>query len=137
MEYTVTEAAKYLGISYETFNRYERTGKIVTFKKPSGKKYVTQEVLDAFKNGTLSSEDVLRLKLRKIEPLKIGVDLEHATLYPEYSDKDTKYYDVSCKSINTPYTDLEVQTDGVKVSYTLGKINKETEEFESVMKWEE
>ena len=134
-EFTGSEAAKYLGVSNETFYRYVREKRLVMLNKPSGKRYITKDLLDGFKNGTLTTEQLMNYSSVSTVPLSIKVYLENAKEYPEFSDKTTKYYDISNPSIKSEFTDLRVERDGIITVYTLGKIEAESGTFKAMLEW--
>ncbi|MFC1790468.1 MerR family DNA-binding transcriptional regulator [Patescibacteria group bacterium] len=44
--YTIGDAAKYIGVSRDTLRRWEKKGKITPFRSPSNRRYYTKEQLD-------------------------------------------------------------------------------------------
>ena len=57
--YTVSEAAKKIGVSVKTLQRWDRDGKLVASRTPSNRRFYTDSQLKNIKEDTFDTKDMI------------------------------------------------------------------------------
>ena len=75
--FAIGEAANYLGVSVDTLRRWEKKGKVKTFRSPGGHRYFEKEELDnlfgrKYERGELSEESLKSKPLSKTTKIETG-----------------------------------------------------------------
>ena len=79
--YTVSEAAKKIGVSVKTLQRWDRDGKLVASRTPSNRRFYTDSQLKNIKEDTFDTKDMIETIKNKYENMKKhGMIMENANL---------------------------------------------------------
>ena len=79
--YNVSEAAKKIGVSVKTLQRWDRDGKLVANRTPSNRRYYTDSQLKNIKEDTFDTKDMIETIKNKYENMKKhGMTMENANV---------------------------------------------------------
>ena len=79
--YNVSEAAKKIGVSVKTLQRWDRDGKLVASRTPSNRRYYTDSQLKNIKEDTFDTKDMIETIKNKYENMKKhGMTMENANV---------------------------------------------------------
>lgn len=79
--YNVSEAAKKIGVSVKTLQRWDRDGKLVANRTPSNRRYYTDSQLKNIKEDTFDKKDMIETIKNKYENMKKhGMTMENANV---------------------------------------------------------
>ena len=68
--YNISEAAKKIGVSVKTLQRWDREGKLVANRTPSNRRYYTDSQLKEIKEGNFDIKDMVEIIKNKYENMK-------------------------------------------------------------------
>lgn len=68
--YNISEAAKKIGVSVKTLQRWDRDGKLVASRTPSNRRYYTDSQLKDIKDDTFDTKDMIETIKNKYENMK-------------------------------------------------------------------
>lgn len=68
--YNISEAAKKIGVSVKTLQRWDREGKLVANRTPSNRRYYTDSQLKEIKEGNFDVKDMIETIKNKYENMK-------------------------------------------------------------------
>ena len=79
--YNVGEAAKKIGVSVKTLQRWDRDGKLIANRTPSNRRYYTDSQLKKIKEDTFDKKDMIETIKNKYENMKKhGMTMENANV---------------------------------------------------------